>query len=1338
MYQLDFVRKALWLIPVRILSIVFVFSLWLVAASASSQFAVSCDGVPVGGVPSFQWAQSKCSEKSMFVASPSNPNDNALLKQVIVDGGFASNTWFFLSGSDGALEGTWKWLDGPDQGKVFWIGAQASHGGLAVGGVDTPWDASEPGPDGDEGDLMVFWVTSNTAFWGDITIGGAFSIQCYACQKMPCVDVCNAANTANVVGAMYPGDCACVCKPGWRGIRCDTQFSVHCGVGEAAWISTCASAGGFMAAPRSQEDGKKIVQLNGLPYTALGGQEYGGTSNFRFIDGPEKGRVFYFNRAAVNGRYAVFLPASEPNNDGGNSYIITFRIEGFWGNAPRGSISCVACQYMACTEMCSTANTETVEGLEYPNCTCHCKPGWRGDRCDTHFTVLTPSSPPTIESARALCAAHGGFVALPSSSAEDLQLFSLGGTMNSFLLLGAELVVSQLWVVADGPQRGRAVWNGSHSGVAPTGLYTAFLTSEPTGSGAALAAGVVLTQPGWRDVLVPSAAVANVACQYMACSDACNASTTLSRTGVEWPCTCHCAAGFEGPTCSCVQQCLPIGTLSIIEWSGTLVCHCACKSVHRGRYCEIFTNTPTLTLTRSLIRTVSLSKVQSTSLSISSTLSEEGTTSESEQRTVSHTSTRTLSYAQSASAVESRSPSPHTTLTSSASFSTTEASSHSKNYTQSPVITLSASSAPSSTATRSESRVLPCHYYYVAAPLSCASKIGGLNGSVVSPGDIRSCWNAKVPYTEWFSGSTNITLPLPSAGPQRGNGAPVRGWSFTALGPGKVDVPAVTLGMEWSAVGLNAMFAYAGGNRLDGVSVQIVFSFDSLLVCRTDAAHNVFVYNILLEGSSPAVDTGTVTDATTTTTAVASSLSGSPTTVVRGGMLSSLGQLLRCAPMDVTAELPLVTNLLSLKIGLPEGQYQRGSLVSGCVVGFGLCVLVSVVLTPAKLAALRWEHTLGACGGPAPGWSDAMRAINIPSLFFVPMALLSEAWIPSGMTLLTMDAASVGDRVAGAVVVVLMTVYAAHICYVTSHRPPVRIHMVEYRSQERSVRRRMVEYWFLPSTAVLPADRGDWGEGDAASDKCGAMDVAALRTKEGLNGLRSAGESGKQAAHWLSRYLRYSDGLRVLWFSGAEFVAGSIVNVIDGMVTNLCILKSSFILIVALVTVILIVWLKPYGVRSQQLAGIVVYGLMVVAAILVITSNQVNRPIVEDVAGFVFSAASAVVMLQALVDLVVTILEGREAVHQTKLGLSRLREKREAASLLPPIDDGGTVDAGDSGVTANPPNCDRGGIPQDEMNYVRTTASFVMGRELSETELLELEASSDSLDTFLFTTLSKT
>jgi hypothetical protein len=77
---------------------------------------------------------------------------------------------FWMSGSDAAVEGTWRWVDGPEAGKSFWLGGLASAGGTTAG-TDTGY-ANWAGPPDEEpnnsGDRPEDWAVGNwNGGWND-------------------------------------------------------------------------------------------------------------------------------------------------------------------------------------------------------------------------------------------------------------------------------------------------------------------------------------------------------------------------------------------------------------------------------------------------------------------------------------------------------------------------------------------------------------------------------------------------------------------------------------------------------------------------------------------------------------------------------------------------------------------------------------------------------------------------------------------------------------------------------------------------------------------------------------------------------------------------------------------------------------------------------------------------------------------------------------------------------------------------------------------------------------------------------------------------------------------
>ena len=67
----------------------------------------------------------------------------AELNFVISKAGIASS-FAWLGGSDEAVEGEWRWVQGPENGMQFWQGGRAAWGGTAVNGMYSNWRVIEP------------------------------------------------------------------------------------------------------------------------------------------------------------------------------------------------------------------------------------------------------------------------------------------------------------------------------------------------------------------------------------------------------------------------------------------------------------------------------------------------------------------------------------------------------------------------------------------------------------------------------------------------------------------------------------------------------------------------------------------------------------------------------------------------------------------------------------------------------------------------------------------------------------------------------------------------------------------------------------------------------------------------------------------------------------------------------------------------------------------------------------------------------------------------------------------------------------------------------------------
>lgn len=57
-----------------------------------------------------------------YLATVTSDNENLFLDQFVAPGGFRGG---WLGGSDAAIEGEWRWADGPEAGILFWLGGSS-------------------------------------------------------------------------------------------------------------------------------------------------------------------------------------------------------------------------------------------------------------------------------------------------------------------------------------------------------------------------------------------------------------------------------------------------------------------------------------------------------------------------------------------------------------------------------------------------------------------------------------------------------------------------------------------------------------------------------------------------------------------------------------------------------------------------------------------------------------------------------------------------------------------------------------------------------------------------------------------------------------------------------------------------------------------------------------------------------------------------------------------------------------------------------------------------------------------------------------------------------------
>ncbi|MFP6902006.1 MAG: flagellin [Opitutales bacterium] len=123
-----------------------------------------------------KWTDAKAAVDTQDAADPLNyhylatitsqSEQDEIARQI---GDVGINAW--LGGQDTAVEGDWRWTEGPEgkenggQGRQFWTG---TSGGSAVGGAYENWGAGEPNNAGDEDYLQISQASDPAGSWNDL------------------------------------------------------------------------------------------------------------------------------------------------------------------------------------------------------------------------------------------------------------------------------------------------------------------------------------------------------------------------------------------------------------------------------------------------------------------------------------------------------------------------------------------------------------------------------------------------------------------------------------------------------------------------------------------------------------------------------------------------------------------------------------------------------------------------------------------------------------------------------------------------------------------------------------------------------------------------------------------------------------------------------------------------------------------------------------------------------------------------------------------------------------------------------------------------------------------
>ncbi|ADB16019.1 autotransporter-associated beta strand repeat protein [Pirellula staleyi DSM 6068] len=124
---------------------------------AVNQIASNHVNVNTGGPITWTAARAAALAAGGYLANITSPAENAAITATLGGG----RAW--IGASDLQTESTWRWMDGPEAGSIFWIG---TAGGTAQNGFYTNWNSGEPNQSGDEDYAEIIGAGG----WNDLTI----------------------------------------------------------------------------------------------------------------------------------------------------------------------------------------------------------------------------------------------------------------------------------------------------------------------------------------------------------------------------------------------------------------------------------------------------------------------------------------------------------------------------------------------------------------------------------------------------------------------------------------------------------------------------------------------------------------------------------------------------------------------------------------------------------------------------------------------------------------------------------------------------------------------------------------------------------------------------------------------------------------------------------------------------------------------------------------------------------------------------------------------------------------------------------------------------------------
>lgn len=277
------------------------------------------------------------------------------------------------------------------------------------------------------------------------------------------------------------------------------------------------------------------------------------------------------------------------------------------------------CERSACSIQvdCVAANTASISGVYSPSCTCTCKAGYRGAKCQVLDTTVTANgisygawcdaSPMNASVAQSRCAGQGSGWTLASIPTSGVDAMIRGLTTDSMWTGGTymEGVDKFKW------QYGRSGDLYFSSGLNSTekcaeNMYCNWQPSQPDRAdcldGSALEKDVIVrgsewsSGQQWDDMWANGCGLQSAynvncyVCERSACSINidCVAANTISVAGSYYPsCVCSCKAGYGGAKCEVDTTILTVGNMEysiLCDSSNINVFTAQARCVAKGQY----------------------------------------------------------------------------------------------------------------------------------------------------------------------------------------------------------------------------------------------------------------------------------------------------------------------------------------------------------------------------------------------------------------------------------------------------------------------------------------------------------------------------------------------------------------------------------------------------------------------------------------------------------------------------------------------------------------------------------------------------------------------------------